>query len=112
LARLRLRFDELRTIFRTLLSEFIQPLAPGVRVPEDLLEVRNMLATRAEAWKQQWLDEGQRKGESGPLLRQLEHRFGTLPAEVRERITSAGTDNLERWSLRVIGASSLEEIFA
>jgi hypothetical protein len=26
-------------------------LAPGVRVPDELLEIRNMLATRAEAWE-------------------------------------------------------------
>jgi hypothetical protein len=55
-------FEPVRRIFTELLGAVLAPLAPGVRVPEELLEVRNMLATRAEAWKQQWLQEGEQKG--------------------------------------------------
>ena len=55
-------FEAVRSDFTALLGAILAPLAPGVRVPEELLEVRNMLATRAEAWKQQWLQEGEQKG--------------------------------------------------
>jgi hypothetical protein len=48
-------FEALRSIFSALVGALLAPLAPGVRVPDELLEVRNMLATRAETWKQQWL---------------------------------------------------------
>jgi predicted transposase YdaD len=95
------------------------PLAPDLRVPQDLLEVRNMLASRAENWKQQWLQEGRRegrqegilKGESALLIRLLERRFGALPGWARDRIASADIADLEEWSLRVLDAASLDEVF-
>jgi hypothetical protein len=71
------------------------PLSPEVRVPEELLGVRNMLATRAETWKQQWSQEGWQKGEAALSLRLVERRFGTLPGWARDRILAAGTAALE-----------------
>ena len=67
-----------------MLGSLMGPLAPGIVVPEELLEVRSMLATRAENWKQQWLQEGEqrgrREGEAALLVRQLERRFVYCPA--------------------------------
>jgi hypothetical protein len=111
-------FDGLRPLFAELLGGLMGPLAPGVRVPEELLEVRNMLATRAEDWKRQWLQEGRAeglteglmKGEAALLLRQLERRFGALPAEVKARVAAADTAALEVWGLRVLDAGSLEDV--
>jgi len=115
-------FDGLRPLFAELLGGLMGPLAPGVRVPEELLEVRNMLATRAEDWKRQWLQEGLEKGraeglteglmkgEAALLLRQLERRFGALPTEVRARVAAADTAALEAWGLRVLDAGSLEDV--
>lgn len=83
-----------------------------------------MLATRAEAWKQQWLQEGEQRGrqegeqrgrqagEAAILLRQLERRFGVLPGWARDRIAAADTAVLEDWGLRVLDAASLEEVLA
>jgi hypothetical protein len=111
-------FEGLRPLFAELLGGLMGPLAPGVRVPEELLEVRNMLATRAEDWKRQWLQEGRAeglteglmKGEAALLLRQLERRFGALPTEVRARVAAADTAALEVWGLRVLDAGSLEDV--
>lgn len=121
-------FELVRPVFVDLLGAMLAPLAPGVRVPEELLEVRNMLATRAEAWKQQWLQEGEQRGrqegrqegeqrgrqagEAAILLRQLERRFGVLPGWARDRIAAADTAVLEDWGLRVLDAASLEEVLA
>ena len=77
-----------------------------------------MLATRAEDWKRQWLQEGHLKGqmvgrlegEAALLLRQLERRFGALPTEVRARVAAADTAALEAWGLRVLDAGSLEDV--
>jgi len=55
-------FQEARAVFVELLGAAMAPLGAGVQVPEELLEVRNMLATRAEQWKQQWLLEGEQRG--------------------------------------------------
>ncbi len=39
-------FEALRSVFAEMLGAILAPLAPDVRVPEELLEMRNMLATR------------------------------------------------------------------
>jgi hypothetical protein len=124
-------FMALRKVFVSLLRSAMEPFTPGMRVPEELLEVRNMLAARAEAWKKQWFQEGhqeghqegrqeglqegrqegERKGEAALLLRQLERRFGTLPIWVSERVGIADTGMLEEWGLRVLEAGSLQEVF-
>jgi Domain of unknown function (DUF4351) len=73
-------------------------------VPEELLEVRNMLAARAENWKQPWLQEGRQEGrqegEAALLARQLERRFGALPGWAKDRIATADIVALE-WGLRI-----------
>jgi len=107
-------FDRVRSVFAELLGPIMEPLAPRVRVPEELLEIRNMLASRAEDWKRQWLQEGEqsgrRQGEAAILLRQLERRFGALPGWATERIATADTGALEEWSLRVFDATSLDDV--
>ncbi|MBF0190731.1 MAG: Rpn family recombination-promoting nuclease/putative transposase [Magnetococcales bacterium] len=54
---------------------------------------------------------GERIGEAKILIRQLQHRFGTLPAWAHERISTADLDSLEGWSLRFMDAKSLDEVF-
>jgi hypothetical protein len=125
-------FQTARTVFVELLGAVMAPLGPGVGVPEELLEVRNMLATRAEEWKRQWLLEGEQKGrqqgeqigrqrgeqvgrqqgEAALLLRLMERRFGPLPTWARDRVAAADTAMMEEWGLRLLEATSLEEVFA
>jgi hypothetical protein len=59
-------FERLRSVFVDMLGAL---LAPGVRVPDELLEVKTMLATRAEAWERQ-RQEGEQRGEAN-LRRRL-----------------------------------------
>jgi hypothetical protein len=116
-------FERLRPVFVDMLGALLAPLAPGVRMPDELLEVRNMLATRAEAWEQklrQRVQEGEQKaeqrgeqrGEANLLRRLLERRFGALPDWARDRIAAADTATLEEWGLRVLEAASLEDVLA
>jgi hypothetical protein len=110
------------------------PLGPDVRVPDDLLEVRTMLLTRAEKWKQGWLEEGRQegrqeglqdglqigvqkglqeglqKGEATLLLRQLERRFGRLPDWAADRVRAADTGLLEEWGLRILDGGGLDDV--
>jgi hypothetical protein len=46
------------------------------------------------------------------LLRLLERRFGTLPGWALDRIATADTVALEEWSLRVLDATSLDDVLA
>ncbi|MBF0181667.1 MAG: DUF4351 domain-containing protein, partial [Magnetococcales bacterium] len=56
--------------------------------------------------------EGEQIGEAKILLRQLQRRFGAVPDWTGERIAKATSPDLEAWSLRVLDARSLDEIFA
>jgi hypothetical protein len=103
-------FASLRALFAELLGATMAPLDPGIRVPADLLEVRNMLATRAEKWIEQWMQEGRQKGEAALLLRQMERRFGALPASAVERVLAADTMMLEAWGMRIFDAQGLDDL--
>ncbi|MBF0294877.1 MAG: DUF4351 domain-containing protein [Magnetococcales bacterium] len=54
---------------------------------------------------------GEQRGEVNILMRQLQRRFGSIPAWVGERIVKAPIHSLEEWSLRVLDAQSLDEVF-
>jgi len=122
-------FERLRPVFVDMLGTLLVPLGPGVRVPDELLEVRNMLATRAEVWNRQRQEaelmaelrgeqrgelrgqkKGRQEGEAALLRRLLEHRFGVLPDWARDRIAAADIAALEDWGLRVLDAGSLDDV--
>ncbi len=83
-----------------------------------------MLLTRMEkwreesrqAWKREWEQQseqrGRQSGEAALLLRLLEHRFGILPDWARDRVLAADIMMIEDWSLRVLEAASLDQVFA
>lgn len=54
---------------------------------------------------------GRRQGESNMLRKLLEHRFGALPDWVEPRLAAAEEPELERWSLALLTANSLDEVF-
>ncbi|MBF0140657.1 MAG: DUF4351 domain-containing protein [Magnetococcales bacterium] len=60
----------------------------------------------------QRLQDGAQQGEAKMLTRQLQRRFGSLPDWASEKIAQANSDALEEWSLRLLDARSLEEVFA
>ena len=122
-------FEALMPLFATLAGrvvEMAEGAAPNVRVAENLLEVRTMLAARAAEWKQQWRSEGRqegrqkgrqegrqegrKEGEVILLTRQLERRFGKLPDSAREKIAAADMALLEEWSLRVLDAKGIDDV--
>lgn len=55
--------------------------------------------------------EGRQEAGYKILSNQLTHRFGTLPEWATEKIDSANIDTLEKWSLRLLTAKKLDEIF-
>lgn len=87
---------------------------------EDLQELRVMLSQRMEQWaegfiaqgEQVGLEKGMLKGEARLLARQLNRRFGGLPAWVEQRLNSATETQLATWSDAVLDAASLVEVFA
>ncbi|MBF0158407.1 MAG: Rpn family recombination-promoting nuclease/putative transposase [Magnetococcales bacterium] len=85
------------------------------KVSLDLLEVKSMLQTNMERWRENWQKEKQmewkKEGESSVLLRQLHRRFTTLPSWVEPKVLNASLDLLREWTDRILDARSLEEIF-
>ncbi|CDM26086.1 Transposase [Castellaniella defragrans 65Phen] len=57
------------------------------------------------------LEQGQVKGQADLLLRQIQKRFGAVDAAVEQRIRTAGADDLEAWSLNILDATTLEDVF-
>ena len=55
--------------------------------------------------------EGRVEGESKLLKRQLERRFGALPAWAIEKLSSASEQTLDVWGEAVLTASTLEAVF-
>jgi hypothetical protein len=68
------------------------------------------MAARAEEWKQQWLLEGEQWGEAMLLLRLLERRFGVLPVSARDRVLAVDKVMIEDWGLRLLEATSLDQV--
>ena len=53
-----------------------------------------------------------REGRAETLVKQLERKFGAVPSATFERIQHASIDELDRWALRVLDATTLDEVFA
>ncbi|MEO5331566.1 MAG: DUF4351 domain-containing protein [Magnetococcus sp. YQC-5] len=98
------------------------------RIPEELEEVVNMLATHVEKWSrdieqkgwQAGIQAGEQKGRqegrqdeaSSMLTRQLQRRFGNLPTWASDKIAKADLSTLEEWSLRILDATTIEGVLA
>ena len=127
-------FEQLRGLFCELVREALAGLGVKVPVSEDLLEMKTMLATQFEAWreqwlaegeakgktmlatqfeawKEQWLAEGEAKGKAEALICLLAERFGAVAPSWQKRIRGAKLVTLERWFKRAIAAPDLPSVF-
>ena len=91
-------------------------------------ELKNVLAESMDRWPDKWVKQGHAEGlkkghmegrEEGRtesirmvLHSQLEQKFGHIPESTLEKIDSAAYVQLERWTSRVIGSTSLQQIFS
>jgi predicted transposase YdaD len=55
--------------------------------------------------------EGQQEGQLTLLRRQVERRFGTLPAWAEQKLSQCSGRDLEEIGLRVLDATTLEDLF-
>ena len=66
-----------------------------------------------EQGRRQGVEQGRRQGVEGMLLRLLRQRFSDhVDADVEQRIAAASDDEIEVWSVRVLTAPTLAELFA
>ncbi|HEX3531605.1 MAG TPA: Rpn family recombination-promoting nuclease/putative transposase [Thermoanaerobaculia bacterium] len=76
-----------------------------------LEDFRTMLTKRAVEWNEKLLERGRQEGEAGLVLRLLEQKFGPLDARSRKRVTSAGKDQLDAWTDRILVAEKISDVF-
>ena len=86
-----------------------------------------MITNRFEEWKErqrlvgvqqgmqqgveQGIERGRLEGERALVLRQIQHRFGELPAALRLRLEGASQAELEHLADGVLDATSLDDLF-
>lgn len=58
------------------------------------------------------LTKGVTKGRAETILRMLQRRFGTVPEDLAVRVHTGSPDDLDRWTDRILDASSLADLFA
>lgn len=61
---------------------------------------------------QEGLERGTHVGVERVFRSLLLRRFGELPAWVADKLAGASADTIESWSLRVLDARSVDEVFA
>ena len=74
-----------------------------------------MLAERVKEWTHEWeakgIQKGRQEGEIRILLRLMRLKFSELDTETVTRVQSADTEQLSRWSERILSAKTVEEVF-
>jgi len=123
-------FEELDRSFTAYVRHIVlsraQPREPLPPVT-NLQEIAMLISEKPGIWARQWEQEGIQKGlqqglekglqrgarigQAALLERQLIRKFGTIPDDVAERIRSATTTQLETWSLSILDAQTLDEVF-
>ena len=120
-------YERLQGLFAELIREAFIGLGMSRPIPEGLLNMKTNLATLGEAWKKQWLAEGETKGlvrgkvegrvegkaegKAEALVCLLAQRFGAVAPSWQKRIHGAKLATLERWFKRAIVAPDLPSVF-
>jgi predicted transposase/invertase (TIGR01784 family) len=81
------------------------------RREQALVDYEDSLSYAHHEGKRIGLAKGRRQ-QRHTLLRMLEHKFGSLPQPFRTRLERAGTPQLETWSLNLLDAKRIEDVFA
>jgi flagellar biosynthesis/type III secretory pathway protein FliH len=96
------------------------PTDPSQRTDDDqefLMQTQDIV----ETWRQEAIQEGVKKGvkqgvqqgECAVLLRQLRKRFGdAVDAHVEQRVATASIEQIDLWTMRILSAATLAEVFA
>ncbi len=104
--------EGVRETIRTVLpepvsNEMLNPLQKLLLERELVGEAKGEAKGKAEGRA-----EGRAEGEAKTLLRVLERRFGSVPADLRHRAHQATVEQLDRWVDRALDVARVEDVFA
>ena len=74
--------------------------------------LRDDIMTLAQQLEQRGMERGLQQGEAAMIIRQLQHRFGSLSPSYTQRIMAADPEILFVWGEKILEAQTLEDIFA
>jgi predicted transposase/invertase (TIGR01784 family) len=80
----------------------------GPRAKEEAMTTAERFIAHGE---ERGLEKGEVRGQAKTLLRLLAAKFGDIPAGIDNRIHSAGPDQLDQWTLKILTATTIDEIF-
>lgn len=107
-------YAEVRAAFTAYAKYVLLPRAlPDVAIPavDNLLEIKTMLTEHSRSWVHQWKAEGLQEGASTVLQKLLQRKFGTVPPATQQKLKNATPAQLETWSLNILDATTLDEVF-
>ncbi|MEO5369525.1 MAG: Rpn family recombination-promoting nuclease/putative transposase [Magnetococcus sp. DMHC-1] len=100
-------FYYLLATFQNLSREQVQQIIECVKPMEDT----NVISIYAR----ELIDEGYQKGRQEErreiLKKAIKHRFGSVPEWAQNKLDTAHMDNLDRWTIKILDAKSLQEVF-
>lgn len=77
--------------------------------PQDMQDSAMSIADKLEA---RGRVKGERDGKILTIIEQLDRRFGGIPVRVESRVIDGSDAELKRWALRLLDATTLDEVFA
>jgi hypothetical protein len=95
------------SIVTPLLDAFVNPKGAAVKLVDQLKQWER----EDKALLAQGRQEGRQEGGLMILSRQLTKRFGPIPPEIHAKLSTATPIKLERWGLRLLDASTLDDVF-
>lgn len=123
-------YDDLRRLFTHLIRQAMHNTGMVEPLPEELQEMRTMLATLGEEWRRSWKEQGlaegraegreqgraegrvagRAEGQAESLLRLVHRRFGPVPAEAEAMVRAASLEQLDHWLDRILDAETLTDL--
>ncbi len=91
------------------LEEFVEQEVKRMPLTNDILD-HKVLGREYKRGLKEGIDLGERRGEVAMLRRLIEKRFGSLPAWAEEQLARRSALELEDLGVRVLDATSLEEL--
>ena len=93
------------------LEEYVEEEARKMPVLNSILD-HKVLGREFKRGREEGRQEGRQEGEFALLRRQIEKRFGELPAWAEQNLSNRSEKDLSDLGLRLLDATSLEELLA
>lgn len=70
------------------------------------------MASLSDRLRAEGMEKGRQEGVEGILRKQIQLKFGSLPAWVDERLASATDEQLDVWVTGILSAETLDALFS